>query len=157
MRNSSKYQIAVALVLTRLGYSPKLEVPIFDGVVTTDIVVEMNKTGVDGEGGGEESGGGIEKVLITLDEQSQFLKPAMGSKDLVGPLDGKARLCSYLLKKIGEFNPLISIPFYEWSELEMDLEKQEMYLKNKLQSKKKILVVIDDCEIKEEEGKKEEM
>ena len=154
------YQIAVALVLTRLGYSPKLEVPIFNGVVTTDIKVEMNKTGVDGEGGGgeeEESGGGIEKVLITLDEQSHFLKPAMGSKDLVGPLDGKARLCSYLIKKSGEFNPLISIPFYEWSELEMDLEKQEMYLKNKLQSKKKIVVVIDDCEIEEEEGKKEEM
>ena len=72
--SSSMYQIAVALVLTRLGYSPKLEVPIFNGVVKTDIVVKMNKTGVDGEGGGggEESGGGIEKVLITLDEQSHF-------------------------------------------------------------------------------------
>ena len=38
----------------------------------------------------------------------------------------------------------------------MDLEKQEMCLKNKLQSRKKIVVRIDDSEMKEEEEVKKE-
>jgi hypothetical protein len=52
-------QLAVSSALTRLGYSPRLEVPIFDGVVTTDIVIEMNM-----------SGGGKERVSIEFDGPS---------------------------------------------------------------------------------------
>ena len=115
------YQIAVALVLTRLGYSPKLEVPIFNGVVTTDIVIEMNI-----------SGGGTERISIEFDGPSHYLKPAFGSSDHIGPMDGQTHLRNNLLKKSGLFERLITIPFYEWNEVQFKKEKEEMYLKKKL-------------------------
>jgi tellurite resistance protein len=119
---TSNSQLAVSSALTRLGYSPKLEVPIFDGVVTTDIVIEMNKSG----------GGGKERVSIEFDGPSHYLKPAFGSRDRIGPMDGQTHLRNALLKKSGLFEKLITIPFYEWYEVEFDNEKEEYYLKSKL-------------------------
>jgi hypothetical protein len=36
------------------------------------------------------------------------------------------------LKKSGLFERLITIPFYEWNEVERDKEKEEEYLKRKV-------------------------
>jgi hypothetical protein len=120
--STSNSQLAVSSALTRLGYSPRLEVPIFDGVVTTDIVIEMNRSG----------GGGKERVSIEFDGPSHYLKPAFGSRDRIGPMDGQSHLRNSLLKKSGLFERLITIPFYEWNEVERDKEKEEVYLKSKL-------------------------
>jgi hypothetical protein len=117
--STSNQQLAVSSALTRLGYSPRLEVPIFDGVVTTDIVIEMNKCG-----------GGKERVSIEFDGPSHYLKPAFGSRDRIGPMDGKTHLRNTLLKKSGLFEKLITIPFYEWNEVQYDNEKEEEYLKD---------------------------
>jgi hypothetical protein len=119
--STSNQQLAVSSALTRLGYSPRLEVPIFNGVVTTDIVIEMNK-----------SGGGKERVSIEFDGPSHYLKPAFGSRDRIGPMDGQTHLRNALLKKSGLFERLITIPFYEWDEVERNKEKEEEYLKSKL-------------------------
>ena len=120
--STSNSQLAVSSALTRLGYSPSLEVPIFDGVVTTDIVIEMNISG----------GGDKERVSIEFDGPSHYLKPAFGSTDRIGPVDGKTHLRNTLLKKSGLFERLITIPFYEWKEVEGDEVKVEEYLKRKL-------------------------
>ena len=120
--SSSNQQLAVSSALTRLGYSPRLEVPIFDGVVTTDIVIEMNTS----------DGGDRERVSIEFDGPSHYLKPGFGSRDRIGPMDGQTHLRNTLLKKSGLFERLITIPFYEWNEVERDFEKEEEYLKSKL-------------------------
>jgi hypothetical protein len=60
------------------------------------------------------------------------LKPAFGSRDRIGPMDGQTHLRNALLKKSGLFEKLITIPFYEWNEVEGDEEKEEEYLKSKL-------------------------
>ena len=73
-----------------------------------------------------ESTGGRERVSIEFDGPWHYLKPAFGSRDFVGPMDGQT------LKKSGLFKKLITIPFYEWNEVEKDKEKEEEYLKNKL-------------------------
>jgi hypothetical protein len=52
----------------------------------------------------------------------------MGSSDRVGPIDGKTRLRNSLLKRSGEFEMLITIPYYEWNEVEGRKEKEEEYL-----------------------------
>jgi tellurite resistance protein len=119
--STSNSQLAVSSALTRLGYSPRLEVPIFNGVVTTDIVIEMNR-----------SDGGKERVSIEFDGPSHYLKPAFGSRDRIGPMDGQTHLRNALLKKSGLFERLIAIPFYEWNEVQFNNEKEETYLKSKL-------------------------
>jgi hypothetical protein len=119
--STSNSQLAVSSALTRLGYSPRLEVPMFDGVVTTDIVIEMNR-----------SDGDRERISIEFDGPSHYLKPAFGSRDRIGPMDGQTHLRNTLLKKCGLFKKLITIPFYEWNKVERDFEKEEMYLKSKL-------------------------
>jgi hypothetical protein len=122
LTSTSNQQLAVSSALTRLGYSPRLEVPFFDGVVTTDIVIEMNISG----------GGGTERISIEFDGPSHFLKPAFGSRDRIGPMDGHTHLRNALLKKSGLFEKLITIPFYEWDEVEGRKEKEELYLKRKV-------------------------
>ena len=119
--STSNQQLAVSSALTRLAYSPKLEVPIFDGVVTTDVVIEMNT-----------SVGGKERISIEFDGPWHYLKPAFGSRDCIGPLDGQTHLRNTLLKKSRLFERLITIPFYEWNELDRDNEKEEEYLMSKL-------------------------
>jgi tellurite resistance protein len=119
--STSNQQLAVSSALTRLGYSPRLEVPIFDGVVTTDIVIEMNR-----------SDGGKERISIEFDGPSHYLSPAFGSRDRIGPMDDQTHLRNALLKKSGLFERLITIPFYEWNEVQFNNEKEELYLKKKL-------------------------
>jgi hypothetical protein len=78
------------------------------------------------------SGGGRERVSIEFDGPSHYLKPAFGSRDRIGPMDGQTHLRNALLKKSGLFERLITIPFYEWDEVQFNNEKEEMYLKSKL-------------------------
>jgi hypothetical protein len=144
--STSYQQLAVSSALTRLGYSPRLEVPIFNGVVTTDIVIEMNISG----------GGGRERISIEFDGPSHYLRPAFGSRDRIGPLDSQTHLRNALLKKSGMFERLITIPFYEWNEVERDFEKEEMYLRKKLESRR-IIVIDSEMKEEEEEVKKEEI
>jgi hypothetical protein len=116
-------QLAVSSTLTRLGYTPQLEVPVFNGLVTTDIVIE--KPSSDGSGR-------LIKVSIEFDGPTHYLRPAMGSRDQVGPIDARTRLRNALLKKSGKFDVLITIPYYEWNEVEGKKEKEEEYVKKKI-------------------------
>ena len=61
-----------------------------------------------------------------------YLRPAMGSRDRVGPIDARTHLRNALLKKCNEFEVLITIPYYEWNEVEGRKEKEEEYVKKKL-------------------------
>ena len=61
-----------------------------------------------------------------------FLHPAMGSRDRVGPIDARTRIRNALLKKCGEFEILITIPYYEWDEVEGRKEKEGEYMKRKV-------------------------
>ncbi len=119
----SNSQLVVSATLTRFGYSPRLEVPVFNGVVTTDLVIEMPST---------DGSGSLIKVSIEFDGPTHYLRPAMGSSDQDGPIDGKTRLRNALLKRSGEFEMLITIPYYEWDQVEGRREKEEEYLKRKL-------------------------
>jgi hypothetical protein len=107
--STSNQQLAVSSTLTRLGYTPQLEVPVFNGLVTTDIVIE--KPSSDGSDR-------LIKVSIEFDGPMHYLRPAMGSRDRVGPIDARTRLRNALLKKCNEFEVLITIPYYEWNEVE---------------------------------------
>ena len=82
----------------------------------------MNKSG----------GGDRERVSIEFDGPSHYLKPAFGSRDRIGPMDGQTHLRNALLKKSGLFERLITIPFFEWDKVERDNEKEELYLKSNL-------------------------
>ena len=119
----SNNQLAVSATLTRLGYSPRLEVPVFNGLVTTDLVIEMPCS---------DSSGRLIKVCIEFDGPKHYLRPAMGSSDQVGSIDGKTQLRNALLKRSGEFEMLITIPYYEWDEIQHNNVKEEEYMKKKL-------------------------
>jgi len=116
-------QRSVSSALTRLGYSPQLEVPVFNGLVTTDIVVE--KPSSDGSGR-------LIKVSIEFDGPTHYLRPALGSRDRVGPIDAKTRLRNSLLKKCNEFELLFTIPYFEWDEVQGKWGKEEEYIKRKM-------------------------
>jgi hypothetical protein len=92
--STSNSQLAVSSTLTRLGYSPRLEVPVFNGLVTTDLAIEMPSS---------DGSGRLIKVSIEFDGPTHYLRPAMGSRDQVVLIDGKTRLCNALLKQSGEF------------------------------------------------------
>jgi hypothetical protein len=121
--STSNKQLAVSSTLTRLGYTPQLEVPVFNGLVTTDIVIEMPSS---------DGSGRLIKVSIEFDGPTHYLRPAMGSRDRVGPIDAKTRLRNALLKKSGDFEVLITIPYYEWDEVQGRKEKEEEYMKRKV-------------------------
>ena len=72
------------------------------------------------------------KVSIEFDGPMHYLRPAMGSRDRVGPIDGKTRLRNALLKKCNEFDVLITIPYYEWDDVEGRKEKEKEYVKRKV-------------------------
>jgi len=61
-----------------------------------------------------------------------YLRPAMGSSELVGPIDAGTRIRNALLKRGGEFEILMTIPYYEWDVVQGKKEKEEEYLKRKL-------------------------
>ena len=72
------------------------------------------------------------KVSIEFDGPMHYLRPAMGSRDRVGPIDARTRIRNSLLKKCGEFEVLITIPYYEWNEAQGRNEKEEEYVKRKV-------------------------
>jgi hypothetical protein len=76
--------------------------------------------------------GRLVKVSIEFDGPTHYLRPILGSKDRVGSIDAKTRLRNALLKKCGEFEVLITIPYYEWSEVESKKDKEEEYMKRKV-------------------------
>ena len=121
--STTNSQIHVSEALNRLGYATRLEVPIFNGVVTTDIVIEMPSS---------DGSGRLIKVSIEFDGPRHYLRPAMGSSYRVGPIDGQTLLRNTLLKRCGEFEGLVSIPFYEWDEIKGNFEVEAEYLKRKL-------------------------
>jgi hypothetical protein len=121
--SASNQQLAVSATLTRLGYSPRLEVPVFNGLVTTDLVIEMPSS---------VGSGRLIKVSIEFDGPMHYLRPLMGSSDLVGPIDAGTRIRNALLKRSCEFEMLTTIPCYEWDEVQGKKEKEEEYLKRKL-------------------------
>jgi hypothetical protein len=116
-------QRAVSSTLTRLGYTPQLEVPVFNGLVTTDIVIE--KPSSDGSGR-------VIKVSIEFDGPLHYLRRVMGSRDRVGLIDARTRIRNALLKKCTEFEVLITIPYYEWDEVEGGRENEEEYMKRRV-------------------------
>jgi hypothetical protein len=86
-------QLAVSSTLTRLGYSPRLEVPVLNGLVTTDLAIEMPSS---------DGSGRLIKVSIEFDGPTHYLRPAMGSSDLVVLIDGGTRTlqCSFETKLV---------------------------------------------------------
>jgi len=56
----------------------------------------------------------------------------MGSRDRVGPIDARTRIRNALLKRSGEFEVLISIPYYEWNEVQGGRGEVEEYIKRKV-------------------------
>ena len=149
IRTSSR-QLAVSSALTRLGYSPKLEVPIFNGVVTTDIVIEMmsspsssssssslslssSSSSSSSSSFADSEDKRLIKVSIEFDGPTHYLRPMIGSRDLVGPIDGKTRLRNTLLKKCGLFERLITIPYYDWNKVQGNKVNEEEYLKKKIE------------------------
>jgi hypothetical protein len=76
--------------------------------------------------------GRVSKVSIEFDGPMHHLRPVMGSRDRVGPINARTRLRNSLLKKCGEFEILITIPYYEWDEVEGGREKEEEYMKRKV-------------------------
>jgi len=122
--STSASQRSVAAALSRLGLSPQLEVQIFNGVLTVDIVVELLSAG-DSER--------KSRIAIEFDGPTHFLRSAIGSTDQrVGPMNGKSRFRNALIERSGEFVSLISIPFFEWDTVVGSNEKEEKYLLQKL-------------------------
>jgi hypothetical protein len=76
--------------------------------------------------------GRVIKVSIEFDGPMHYLRPAIGSRDRVGPIDARTRIRNALLKKCNEFEVLITIPYYEWNEVEGRKEKEEEYVKRKV-------------------------
>jgi len=76
--------------------------------------------------------GRLIKVSIEFDGPMHYLRPAVVSRDLVGPIDARTRIRNALLKRSGEFEMLITIPYYEWDEEEGKRETEEEYMKKKL-------------------------
>ena len=109
--STSNKQRAVSSTLTRLCYTPRLEVPVFNGFVTTDIVIviEMPSSGGFGR---------LIKASIEFDGPMYYLRPVIGSRDQIGLIDARTRICNALLKKCNEFEVLITIPYNEWNEVE---------------------------------------
>ena len=76
--------------------------------------------------------GRLIKVSIEFDGPTHYLRPALGSRDRVGPIDAKTRLRNSLLKKCNEFELLFTIPYFEWDEVQGKWGKEEEYIKRKM-------------------------
>jgi hypothetical protein len=107
-------QDAVAEALRLVGYSPRLEVPLFDGLVTVDIVIDL--CNVQTEKKDKHKFGRKREIAIEFDGPWHFMRKTRGSTDKVGPMDARTRLRNSLIEKSGLFEALIIIPFYEWDE-----------------------------------------
>jgi len=124
---ASNQLLAISSALSRLGYVPKLGVPVYNGVVTTDISIELPSA--------DNSGRKVRYALV-FDGPKHYLRPMIGGKgevrDRVGPIDGKTCIRNALLKRCNVFEVVISIPYYEWNDVPRDKGKEEEYLKKKM-------------------------
>jgi hypothetical protein len=122
--STSASQRSVAAALSRLGFTPQLEVQIFNGILTVDIVIELTSSAH------AESNS---RIAIEFDGPTHYLRPDIGSKDQrVGPMNGKSRFRNALIERSGEFVSLISVPYFEWDTVVGSNEKEEKYLLQKL-------------------------
>ena len=122
--STTESQKAVAIVLKRLGYLPKLEVPLFDGVVTVDIVFNLSRIRSETTNGKEVT---VRNIAIEFDGPCHFMKKAKGATEHVGTIDVRTRLRNSLIEKSGEFVALLVIPFYEWDKVwEKRIEKKSI-------------------------------
>jgi hypothetical protein len=119
---TSNQLLAISAALTRLGYSPKINVPVYNGIVSTDMMIELPA-----DGSGRKA-----RLAIEFDGPKNYLRPSIGSKNRVGPIDARTRIRNALLKRCNVYEALITIPFYEWNDVPRDKEKEEEYLKKKL-------------------------
>ena len=130
--STSSSQRSVATALSRLGFTPQLEVQIFNGILTVDIVIELSAPPAQSDSTSQQPKR-TSRVAIEFDGPTHFLRPAMGSRDdRVGPLNGKSRFRNTLIERSKEFSALVSIPFFEWDGIVGDVEKEGRYLLQKL-------------------------
>jgi hypothetical protein len=129
--STSSSQRSVATALSRLGFDPQLEVQIFNGILTVDIVIELSAPAQSDSTSQQPER--TSRVAIEFDGPTHFLRPAMGSRDdRVGPLNGKSRFRNTLIERSKVFSALVSIPFFEWDGIVGDVEKEGRYLLQKL-------------------------
>lgn len=115
-------QDAVVTILTRLGYFPRKEVAILDGLVSVDIIIDLASVSEQGKVNAEEKSAGAtamprRDIAIEFDGPWHFMRKKHDSKACVGPIDGRTRMRNSLITKSGLFEALLVIPFYEWDEV----------------------------------------
>jgi predicted lipoprotein len=115
-------QMSVFAAFVRLGYHPRLEMPLYDGLVICDIVIEIPDEG---------SPSGKSKVAVEFDGPTHFLRQVRGVSG-VGPVDIQTRIRNTLIRRSKEFVLLITIPFYDWDLVQGKREKEEEYLLQRL-------------------------
>lgn len=116
-------QMGVFAALVRLGHHPRLEVPIYDGLTIIDIVIEVSD---------ESSPTGMAKIAIEFDGPTHFLRQVRGVEG-VGPVDIQTRIRNTLIRKSKEFSLLVTIPFYDWDDVQGEPELEEKYLTQRIQ------------------------
>jgi len=109
-------QVAVATALENLGYLPKLEFPILDGLLSVDIVIDIPSE-YDKTKEGAAAVSSLTKIAIEFDGPNHFMRISSGPRDHVGPIDARTRLRNTLINKSGIFKGLIVIPYFEWDEV----------------------------------------
>jgi hypothetical protein len=114
--STTQSQLGVAVVLKRLGYVPQVEVPLFDGLVTVDIVINLARKRL---AASDKDAVLVadKKIAIEVDGPKHFMKKMKGSTDRAGPKDARTRLRNTLIQRSGEFEALLIIPYYEWDEV----------------------------------------
>lgn len=112
---STMSQVAIASALENLGYLPKLEYQILDGLMSVDIVIDVPNESDKSKGGAAAASSA--KIAIEFDGPKHFMRNVNGPTDLLGPIDARTRLRNKLIKKSGIFKGLIVIPFFEWDEM----------------------------------------
>jgi hypothetical protein len=116
-KKSTKSQVAVSSALENIGFLPKLEVPILDGLMSVDIVIDLPSVSDKRNEGSAATVVSSTKIAIEFDGPKHFMRKIKNSTDLVGSIDARTRLRNKLIKKSGEFGALLVIPFYEWDEV----------------------------------------
>jgi hypothetical protein len=116
-KKSTKSQVAVSSALENIGFLPKLEVPILDGLMSVDIVIDLPSVSDKRNEGSAATVVSSTKIAIEFDGPKHFMRKMKNSTDLVGSIDARTRLRNKLIKKSGEFGALLVIPFYEWDEV----------------------------------------
>jgi hypothetical protein len=131
--STTQSQLGVAIVLKRLGYVPQVEVPLFDGLVTVDIVINLSRKRL---AASDKDAVLVadRKIAIEFDGPKHFMKKMKGSSDLAGPIDARTRLRNTLIQRSGEFEALMIIPYYEWDEV-WQYRHQQQQLRNIQQHK----------------------